>query len=621
MKLDQGSLITFTAASFLVTLICAWWVPALTWFFFTLTLAGLAVIACRWAANDSTLTMIILGSFTIRACLAISLFAVSYFQLPILSSLQYEGTGFWVFGGDAIGYHDHGEKLINAWHQGIDFPSVFIAGINHYDLYKGLSLPIAIVYAVLGSLPLHFLLVNAFVGAMIGLLAYNLTLRLSDRRSALIAATAVAFWPSSILWSTQLLKDMISIALVMLSLLLIVNLWKKHSITTTQQDRNVLSHVGEWLLLVVAVFGVTYFRNYMGALFVVTVTGVMSLAGLRSVWRRNWRQTFLAFGLIFCVFGATAAGTDTNINLLYWLSPRNPEVGHVKLGLAYEAGTVIKQSRVFHWDMDDDSRAVASYLRAIELNQEYAPAYRQLGLALLKEGQLQVAVQSFENYLLLEEDPELIRSLKSILSTKGLVLSETPTFTDVRLPAIGLEPKESIGGVVGDIVKNVGILPNRSWPEHISNLRQAITSTGGSSVVDAQQIFNHLWDVIAFMPRALLIAFLAPFPWEVLFGGKTAGLQPLAVPDNLLIICLLPALALAYWQRLRRFQPDEWFLLAFVLVTAVGHGLVMANAGTLFRLRLQFLIPAIVLAATALPSVIAGVFALFGRSNSNFLPR
>ena len=153
----------------------------------------------------------------------------------------------------------------------------------------------------------------------------------------------------------------------------------------------------------------------------VTVTGVMSLAVIRSVWRRNWRQTILAFGLISCVFGATSAGTDTNINLLYWLSPRNPEVGHVKLGLAYEAGTVIKQSRVFHWDMDDNSKAVASYLRAIELNQEYAPAYRQLGLALLKEGQLQVAVQSFENYLLLEEDPELIRSLKSILSTNCLL--------------------------------------------------------------------------------------------------------------------------------------------------------------------------------------------------------
>ena len=70
------------------------------------------------------------------------------------------------------------------------------------------------------------------------------------------------------------------------------------------------------MLLVVAEFGVTYFSNYMGALFVVTVTGVMSLAVLRSVWRRNWRQTILAFGLISCVFGATSAGTDTNINLL-----------------------------------------------------------------------------------------------------------------------------------------------------------------------------------------------------------------------------------------------------------------------------------------------------------------
>ena len=604
MKFDQARLITFTVSSIFASAICVWWVPVGTWLCLTLALTGLTVILSRLVDSGSILTMPIAGSFAIRALLTVCLFATSYFQLPFFASLQL-GAGFWLFGGDAVGYHDHAVKLLNAWYQGIDLPSVYIEGDLHYDLYKGLSLPVAIIYRFLGSIPLHFLLLNAFVGAITGLLAYSLTLKIGDRRSALIAAGLVAFWPSSIIWSTQLLKDMSVIALVMLSLILIVSLWQQNSVAITQRDRNRFSQVNRWAILTAAIFGVTYFRNYLGALFVVTVLAVMSVAGLRSIWQRNWRETFLALGLVACVFGATAAGTS--VDLLQLLSPRDPEVGHVRLGQKFE-------------QENDHAKAAASYRRAIELNHEYASAYRHLGFALIEKGEVNAAIQSFETYLFLEKDPELKRSLRSVLSAKNIALSEVPSFSEEPRLSVNLGTEES-KGVVEGIFKNIGVQSGRSWPGRLSDLRQAIAATGGTSVVDGKRVFKDVLDVAAFAPRAVLIAFLAPFPWDLLTEGSGGGLKPLSVPETMLIIFLLPALALAYWHRARRFRPDEWVLLVFVAVSAVAHGLVMANAGTLFRLRLQFFMPAIVLAATTLPSVIAGVFSLFGRSNSNVLRR
>src|SRR5262249_4630135 len=153
-------------------------------------------------------------------------FAISFWHLPILRSLQ-QPDGLWTFGGDGLGYHEFTVKLLNAWHDQVDLPSVFtLDGINRYDLYTNMTPFLAVVYGFAGASPLHYILVNRWLSSICGVVAYLLLLRLqSDKRAALAAAVLIGFWPSSLIWSTQLLKDPLVLALVLCTLYSLVSIW------------------------------------------------------------------------------------------------------------------------------------------------------------------------------------------------------------------------------------------------------------------------------------------------------------------------------------------------------------------------------------------------------------
>ena len=122
-------------------------------------------------------------------------------------------------------------------------------------------------------------------------------------------------------------------------------------------------------------------------------------------------------------------------------------------------------------------------------------------------------------------------------------------------------------------------------------------------MVDAAVDFDNWWDLVAYSPRALAIAYLAPFPWQWAFTqGHTGVLRPMAAIEIVLIALLFPAVVIGCCQRVRRFRPEEWVLMVFIGVMALALGFVMVNAGILFRLRLMFLFPSLILASSALPA-------------------
>jgi hypothetical protein len=613
--------VTIVAAALVVC--CRYVAPSVLWLPLAVALGAAAPLLTRRASRDAALTRLVAAAFIVRAAVAIGLFAISALDLPILPS-QHRGEGLWEFGGDGEGYHDHALKLLDAWRSGIDLGSAFVVGDVTYDLYKGLSLPMAAVYGLMGPSPLHFMLFNVWLGAICGLLAYRLALRLGgDRRAALAAAALVAFWPSSLLWSSQLLKDTLTLALLMWAMDLVIDIWQRHSRSAPGRPQPAATFV-RWATLAGVVFVVTYFRNQAAAVLTGAAAVVFAAASARAALHGHWKQIVAGAGLTLVVAAATLAGV--RIDPLEVFSPRHPEIGYVRRGDQY-----LHQHQL--------PAALTAYRRAIGFNSEFAAAYRGLALVLNEQGDNTAAEQALRIYETLEPDARRREGLHARLTSPPApsasldstappdhqaVLSgpapTPPSSTLIASPERGASPVPVTspapitspvpimtrpGAVVAEVRRTVA--RGLAWlsAERITTLRNAQIAAGGTSTNDPDVRFANMGELLMYMPRAFAIAYLSPFPAQLAFtGGQSGILRPLAAPEIVLIALLLPAFLIACYQRVRRFRPEEWLIMIFIAVMAVAHGIVMVNAGTLFRLRLQYLFPSLVLASTTLPAFV-----------------
>jgi len=315
------------------------------------------------------------------------------------------------------------------------------------------------------------------------------------------------------------------------------------------------------------------------------------------------------------VGAATLSGRSLDLALL--LSPRHPEVGHLARGNAFR-------------DRGQSPSAVAAYRRAIELNPRFAPAYRALGLTLIGQSDRDGAMSAFNRYLELETDERQRDSAKRAMALaigpktpEETATSTAPTTSDASTMSIPMAdaiaksaqpPAHSVISAISAGFRSE-LRASLAWlsVDTIVGLRQVQVSYAGGQLVDAVT-FKGPGDFIAYLPRALANAYLAPFPWQLVStSGYTGVMRPFAMFEIALIALLLPSIVRGFWQRLTHFRPEEWLFIVFILSVALAYGLMMPNGGTLFRSRLQFLLPTLVLAASALP---AFVYRLFGASES-----
>jgi hypothetical protein len=131
----------------------------------------------------------------------------------------------------------------------------------------------------------------------------------------------------------------------------------------------------------------------------------------------------------------------------------------------------------------------------------------------------------------------------------------------------------------------------------LDRVRQALLLWSGSSDFATDVRFRGPWDVLVFLPRGLAHALYAPFPWQWARRGPTGGFKVLAGLEALAILALTPLLALALGDVVRGARLDGWLLFAYGALLLIGLALVVPNAGTLVRLRLQALAPLLVLVA------------------------
>ena len=328
--------------------------PPFSWTLLGLGVLGFAVL--WWLANRATddrrLRQVVLASYTLRIFLGFLLYTISYYHWPILPSLHSQ-NGFWTFGLDSHVYHYFGTQIAEAWRHGTEVPDPVFA----FDYFA----VIASLYLLLGAHPLYPIFLNGFLGAANGLLAFLISRKFLSHRAAFFNAILVGFWPSSCLWSVQLLKDTLSWSALFASLWLIVTM-SSRPVAKFRGPRAWLA--GRYVVLGVLVMLLTRLRFYVGITLALTVLLVLVPVALGALLRREAR-TAIQHGVLVGVIVLSVLSVRS-LNLRQLLSPRHPEQGHMALAMR-------------SWRAGDLPQAERAFSHALQLNPGYLEA--KLGLA------------------------------------------------------------------------------------------------------------------------------------------------------------------------------------------------------------------------------------------------
>lgn len=365
--------------------IASWWIVA------AIVAAGAGSLwwaAGRWT-GDRVVRRVLVGSFAARALLAIALFLMSAHGWPVFRSLHIP-HGFWAFGVDARIYDMFGARIADAWLKGIELPFVDL-GIEYF-------LVVAALYALLGAQPLFPILLNAALGAANGVLAYRMGLRLGGARAARWAAILVSCWPSSFIWSAQLLKDALSWFVVLATMLAAWALLPQEGAPEKPRSR-VRAALG-YARLILFVLVMTRLRFYLGSIVrLVSLLVLVPAAGF-ALARRRWARA-AAFAGVVVAIGVTTMFART-LNMVALVSPPHPERGHFRMAVMFRR-------------QGDLPAAEREFLAAIGLNAEYREAYLGLATVKVQQGELEQALRVYRDYLE-REDPKKRQLVKQIIA-------------------------------------------------------------------------------------------------------------------------------------------------------------------------------------------------------------
>lgn len=226
---------------------------------FAILQAVLTAAACfglwrfwRTLAAHGTASLVIAGGFLIRAFAGQALFWISWLGLPVARSLQL-GNGFWFFAMDGPGYLAYAEELL---HRGPD-AIVFGSGIYPSHTYLQVFTLFAGAFGIVASTAILF-------NGLAYLATCALIVRISvDGKARLFALAAIAFGPSTILWSLQPLKDTF-FALLIAAMVAICYWWQEMwRAAVPPRWSSVIACATSMLIVLYAISGT---RWYLGAI-------------------------------------------------------------------------------------------------------------------------------------------------------------------------------------------------------------------------------------------------------------------------------------------------------------------------------------------------------------------
>lgn len=164
------------------------------------------------------------------------------------------------------------------------------------------------------------------------------------------------------------------------------------------------------------------------------------------------------------------------------------------------------------------------------------------------------------------------------------------------------------GVTLGIRLRDVGELP--MWARIAARRHGFVSeySEQSGSIIDGDVEFSSQADVIRYIPRAVEVGFMAPFPEMWFKSGRNVGLAGRLISGvETALMYLIELFALIFlWHRRRSLH--VWLLALTAAVGVVALGLVVVNVGTLYRMRYGFLVVVIILGS-------AGVFQILPSRN------
>lgn len=425
--------------------------------------ALLCLHGARRITRDRRLVYVVCGAYAVRSMMALVLFVVSARELPVFRSVQL-GHGFWLLAPDALGYHGRGLEMLT---HGVC--TGWITAGSPLDVFGAW---VAALYRLFVPHPLVGIAFNVWAATGMALLAFGLARRLSGSDAPGVAAAAlVAFWPSTLVWSTQLLREPGLLFLLFLAFSLVGRLCWQAPGRPLRAGTLLAGIAGTVLLLAKS-------RAYAGWIMV----GAFALAALASLaWRRG--QGTLVWGGAALVLGVWAGITQP-----LWLPVT-------------------------------------------------ALPFRPVG-----------AASGFD----------------------CPVTRRPPVATPSPLPPVSLDA--------------------------LATARGGFVRAGGTLRADANVDIATPRALVRQLPETLAAALFSPYPWRWFGGATTGAFRSLAGMEVAVIVALLPALALGAARLIRARSFVAAFMLVDGIVIWLMVALVVVNEGTLFRLRLQGVLPVMVVA-------------------------
>jgi hypothetical protein len=179
----------------------------------------------------------------------------------------------------------------------------------------------------------------------------------------------------------------------------------------------------------------------------------------------------------------------------------------------------------------------------------------------------------------------------SLLLMIGIVGLMTPFSKDIIKPRY-VAP--SGGKAVAYAWNNASWLPDVLESKLIAAARSREGFRKGhpdaGSNIDVTISFHSPEDVVNYIPRALEIAYLAPFPDAWLGAGSlptTTAMRRESAAEMIIVYLTLLCLPLGLWRWRKRFE--TWLIFLFSSGMMLFYSLIVANVGTLYRFRYSYM--------------------------------
>lgn len=234
------------------------------------------------------------GPFLLQIFLAALLVRV------LLGTLIYVFHGQDFFGGDALSYDTDGWLQLLAWRGDRYLQNLLRSYASGEMAYGwGMIYMVATIYALVGRNMLAVQFVNSVFGAATPVVIFLCAFQVfKNRRVARLAALAVAFFPSLVLWSSQGLKDGIIVFFLALAILATLKLGEKFS----------LKYIA---ILVFSLFALLSLRFYIFYMITAAIAGAFVI-GMQKISAKNFARQFaiiVTIGLALTYLGVTRYAT------------------------------------------------------------------------------------------------------------------------------------------------------------------------------------------------------------------------------------------------------------------------------------------------------------------------